>query len=110
MRRKRPHGFTFTEYSTFDTLASVVMGTDSRDPRIEKDGVRVFDDGRGRRTARARILVVVAIGAAALVVAITARAVLFLRRGSGPSTDARDVSSRAGGERRGAGQHVPQQP
>ena len=84
------------------------MATDSRDPRIEKDGVRVFDDGRGRRTAR--ILVVVAIAAVALVVAVTATAVLFLRRGSGPSTDARDVSARAGGEQRVAEQHVPQQP
>ncbi len=84
------------------------MATDSRDPRIEKDGVRVFDDGHGRRTAR--ILVVVAIAAVALVVAVTATAVLFLRRGSGPSTDARDVSARAGGEQRVAEQHVPQQP
>jgi len=84
------------------------MTTDSRDPRIEKDGVRVFDDGRGRRTARARILVAVAMTAAALVVAATATAVLFLRRDSGPSTVARDVSVPAAGEQRVADQHVPE--
>ena len=67
-----------------DTLARVAMRRDTRNPRVDQDGVRVFENGRRRRTARGRILVGVATTAVAIVVAVTASAVLFLRHDSAP--------------------------
>lgn len=73
------------------------MRRDTRKPRVDQDGVRVFESGRGRRPARARILVGVAATVVAIVVAVTASAVLFLRHDSAPPappvTVAGDVSA-----------------
>jgi len=59
------------------------MRRDTRTPQVDEDGVRVFADGGRRRVMRARIVVVVLVIAVVTVVALSATAVLVLRRDPG---------------------------
>jgi hypothetical protein len=65
------------------------MPKETRTPHVDEDGVRVFDDGGRRRVMRARFVVTALVIAVVTVVALSATAVLILRR---------DPGTRAAGE------------
>ena len=59
------------------------MDENPRRPRVDSDGVRAFDGGARRRGAIGRLLVTTLVTGAAVVIALSALAVLFVRRDAG---------------------------
>ncbi len=75
------HGVTFTERGLSATVPRS-MGSDTRKPRIDEDGVR-FSSRRGRGAASARALGVILVTSALAVVGLSVAAVWWLRRDPG---------------------------
>ena len=59
------------------------MAKDTRDSRVDRDGVRVVENGGGRRAAGVRLVIGVLATAVIAAVALTAIAVLFVRNAPG---------------------------
>jgi len=62
------------------------MERDTRSPGVDRDGIRVFEKGNGRRAARLRVVVGVVVTAVVGIVGVTVMAVVVLRRA--PATHA----------------------